>query len=226
MATLLETLESEQAVVEVTDPAAGAHLEDLYARGLADLRGIADRAFNSALPPHHRALLNGPKALAELLKDAGVLGGAEGTTPGPRAIRDAIEAIHGPFVDLLDRALERVRSESLALRAALTEALRALGPAATRIEKLDAALAHATEKDTSSLLSGLTKIGAEASEQVLRPAVEDLSPSASAEDLAAWFEPRGPLPQAVLALRRVLVGVLDFERRRLEALVHACRSAC
>ena len=145
---------------------------------------------------------------------------------GGRRSRASLEAVQAPLVDLLDRGLERVRTESLALRAALTEALRALGPAATRLEKLDAALAEATEKDTSALLANLATVGAEACEQVLRQALASLPPEAPVEELARWFEPRGPLPQAVLALRRVLVGVLDFERRRLEALVVACRSAC
>jgi hypothetical protein len=225
LAVLLESMEAELPVVEVSDPAAGAHLEELFSRGLADLRGIADRAFSSGLPPHARARIAGPEHLAELLTEAGLLGRVEGTEPGARVMADALEAVQAPLVDLLDRGLERVRAESLALRAALTEALRALGPAASRLEKLDAALAQATERDTSSLLAGLAQVGAEAAEQILRPALSSLPPQTSVEELQGWFEPRGPLPQAIFALRRVLVGVLDFERRRLEALVQGCRSA-
>jgi hypothetical protein len=229
LAAALEAFEAEPPAFEPTDPAAIAHVEEILARGLLELRQVVDRALVSALPPHARSKIPGPKALAELLDEAAVVGGGGAAAAGERsarAIESTIRAVWAPLSDLLHRGLERARAEARALREMLADPLRALGPGAARLEQLDAALARATERGTAPLFAGLGRMAEEAFARELRPHVVRLSPSPDAAELAAWFAPRGALPEAVLSLRRVIAGAADFERRRIEALVHACRNAC
>jgi hypothetical protein len=230
LAAALEAFEAEPPPFEPTDPAAIAHVEEILARGLLELRQVVDRALVSALPPHARSKIPGPKALAELLEESAIVGGggvkAAAGERSARAVEAAIRAVWAPLSDLLHRGLERARAEARALREMLAEPLRALGPGAARLEQLDAALARATERGTAPLFAGLGRMAEEAFARELRPHVVRLSPTPDAAELAAWFAPRGALSEAVLSLRRVIAGAADFERRRIEALVHACRSAC
>ena len=135
------------------------------------------------------------------------------------ALDAAIPAAWAPFGDLVIRALERVRFETASLREEIAPSLTALGPAAARLERLDAALFGATVKGRRQIEDRLLPALARSFAAHLRAAVVALPERAAPSDLAPWFVPGGWARDEVGRGRAVVEAVFAHERRRIEALV-------
>lgn len=191
----------------------------------AELRALVterlDVAGNDVLrvfgdPFHRRNKLPTPEDVVTLLVDGGALRERKG-----KALTSAAEAVWSPCGDLITRALDRVRFELSTLRDEIGPSLAALGPAAARLEKLDAAVFAATAKGRRELEDKLVAAVARAFANDFAAAVAALPGATAPAHVRPWFAPGGFLRVALDRGRDVVLGVLAHDRRRMEAMVEA-----
>jgi hypothetical protein len=193
------------------EPAARERLRILVGERLGGVRADLERTF--AEPFQRRNKLPGAAEAYAALAQAGAL-----AERGGRPLTAAVDALWAPFGDLVTRALERVRFETAALREEIAPALTALGPAAARLERLDAALSGATAQGRRGIEDRLLPALARSFAAQLRVAVTALPEPATAADLAPWFAPAGWVRVEVGRGRAVVEAVFVHERRRIDAL--------
>lgn len=193
--------------------AATAAVRALVEGRLIELVGSLRRTFED--PFHRRHKLPGPAELRALLEQAGALG------PGGRRLTPAIAAVWEPFGELASRALKKIHVELRSLRAEIAPALRALGPDAARLERLDAAISAAIEGGRERILGELAPALAQGFGRGLEEALATLPEGAGPADLRAWYANDGWLRAEIERIRRLVEAVLAHRARRLVALVEA-----
>lgn len=189
-------------------------------RRLREIAAMIEASF--AEPFRARNKLPTAADMLSVLADTGALAQRRG-----RPLALAADALWPPFRELAAGVLARVRAELRELRHELGHHLRAMGPTAARIERLDAALAAATGRGVDRLFGRLLPAAAPSFAQSLALAMIAL-PSEPAPDptaIAAWFAEGGWVRRELSILNRVVAGVLRHERDRLEALVEAACAA-
>jgi hypothetical protein len=197
--------------VALPEPAARERIRAFIGERLGGLRADLDRTFTE--PFQRRNKLPGAVEAYAALTQAGALG-----APGGRPLTGAAEALWVPFGDLVTRALERVRFEAAAVREEIAPALTALGPAAARLERLDAALFGATAQGRRLLEDRLLPALARSFAAQLRVAVVALPERAALADVEPWFAPAGWVRVEIGRGRAVVDAVFAHERRRIDAL--------
>ncbi|WP_438025203.1 hypothetical protein [Sorangium sp. So ce233] len=203
-------------------PADGARAEvrALAADRLGELAEALDHVF--AAPFHRRNRLPDAGAVLATLEQTGVL---PARSRAGRALAYAAGQLWEPFGELAGRALGRIRLETRALREELAPSLRALGPGAARLERLDAAISAATQKRRERALAELVPGLARAFARGLRGAVAALPEEAGLEEIAGWFGQDQWLGRELQRMELVVQAALAHEAGRLLALVDGAAAA-
>jgi hypothetical protein len=194
------------------DAAARARLVDLTTERLSALEDEVARTF--ADPFHRRHKLPTPEQVVSVLIDSGAL-----LDRRSRSIGAAAEALWAPAADLLGRALDRVRFELAALREEIGPPLCALGPAAARLERLDAALFGATARGRAELQDRLLAALGRSFAARFAAAVSALPGATAPAHVRPWFARGGIYRAEIDRGRDALLGVLAHDRRRFLALL-------
>ncbi|WP_437966841.1 hypothetical protein WMF04_45975 [Sorangium sp. So ce260] len=205
---------------------ARAEVRALAADRLGELAAALDHVF--AAPFHRRNKLPDAAAVLATLEQTGVLSAPAAPTRaarGGRSLASAAGQLWEPFGELTGRVLGRVRLETRALREELAPSLRALGPDAARLERLDAAISAATQKRRERALAELVPGLARAFARGLRAAVGALPEAVEIEHVAGWFAEEQWLRREVHRMELVVQAVLAHEAGRLLALVDGAAAA-
>ena len=195
-----------------SDPEAAQRLRALVRSRLGEVKTSVDRVF--ADPFQRRNKLPTSAQIHASLSQAGAL-----TTRGGRPVAAAVDAIWPPFAELYSLWLDRVGFEARVLRQEIAPMIQALGPAAARLERLDAALLGATAKGRAELLDKLLPGLARSFALTLSRAVASLPAAATPSHIAAWTVAPGWLRPEIARAHAVVLAVLAHERGRLEGLV-------
>lgn len=215
LARELDLLERRPA--PALDPAARAEVRALTEERIAELADAIDQIFAS--PFQRRNKLPDAEAVLEALEMSGALSGRSVTSIA--SVASVAGRLWEPFGELAGRALGRIRLETRSLREEIAPLLRAIGPEAARLERLDAALSTATQKGRDRVLGELVPGLARCFSRGLRAAILALPAPAGAEHVSAWFAPDQWLPRELQRMAQVVHGVLVHETSRLFALVEA-----
>lgn len=194
------------------DADAARGLRELVRARLNELASSVDRTFLE--PFQRRNKLPSPAQIYAALEQSGAL-----TTRIGRPVAAAVDSLWTPFGELYTLWLDRVGYEARVLRAEITPALQALGPAAARLERLDAALLGATAKGRAELLDKLLPGLARSFARTLSSAIACLPAAATPAHIEAWAVSPGWLRPEVARAHAVVRAVLAHERGRLEGLV-------
>ncbi|WP_437778737.1 hypothetical protein [Sorangium sp. So ce1097] len=222
LARELSLLDRSAAPAAPAPPSDGARAEvrALAADRLGELAEALDSVF--AAPFHRRNRLPDAGAVLATLEQTGVL---PARSRAGRALASAAGQLWEPFGELAGRALGRIRLETRALREELAPSLRALGPAAARLERLDAAISAATQKRRERALAELVPGLARAFARGFRAAVAALPDEAGIEDVAGWFGQDRWLGRELQRMELVVQAALAHEAGRLLALVDGAAAA-
>ncbi|WP_437674727.1 hypothetical protein [Sorangium sp. So ce131] len=192
---------------------ARAAVRALAADRLGELTAALDQLFSAPFQRRNK-LPDAPAVLATLEQT-----GALVPPRGRGALASAAGQLWEPFGELVTRALNRVRQETRALREELAPSLRALGPAAARLERLDAAIASATQKRRERALGELVPGLSRCFARGFRAAVLALPEAVEIDHVAGWFGRDQWLGREVQRMELVVQAVLAHEAGRLLALV-------
>jgi hypothetical protein len=198
------------------DPEAATRLRALVRMRLSELKISVDRAF--AEPFQRRNKLPAPAQIHATLEQTGALATRIG-----RPVAAAVDTLWAPFAELYTLWLDRVGYETRLLRDEITPAIHALGPAATRLERLDAALLGATAKGRAELLDKLIPGLARSFARTLGSAIGSLPAAATPAHIEAWAVSPGWLRPEIARGHAVVAAVLAHQRGRLEGLVEPIR---
>ncbi|CAN98761.1 hypothetical protein predicted by Glimmer/Critica [Sorangium cellulosum So ce56] len=199
---------------------ARAEVRALAADRLGELAEALDHVF--AAPFHRRNKLPDAAAVHATLEQTGVLPARD---RAGRPLASAAGQIWEPFGELMGRLLGRIRLETRALREELAPSLRALGPEAARLERLDAAISAATQKRRERALAELVPGLSRAFARAFRAAVGALPEGAGLEDVAGWFGQEQWLLRELQRMELVVQAVLAHEAGRLLSLVDGAAAA-
>lgn len=194
------------------DPDAARSLRALVKSRFAEITSSVNRAFLE--PFQRRNKLPTPAQIHAALEQTGAL-----TTRIGRPVAAAVDSLWAPFAELYALWLDRVGYEARVLREEITPSLQALGPAAARLERLDAALLGCTAKGRAELLGKLLPGLARSFALTLSNAIASLPVVATPAHIEAWAVAPGWLRPEIARGHAVVLAVLAHERGRLEGLV-------
>ncbi|XXY16679.1 hypothetical protein WME88_51440 [Sorangium sp. So ce216] len=218
LARELSLLDRPAAPAAPAAEGARAEVRALAAERLGELAEVLDHVF--AAPFHRRNKLPDAAAVLATLEQTGVL-----PARPARALASAAGQLWEPFGELASRVLNRIRTETRALREELAPSLRALGPDAARLERLDAAISAATQKRRERALAELVPGLARSFARGFRSAVGALPEGAGVEHVAGWFAPEQWLGRELQRMELVVQAALAHEAGRLLALVDGAAAA-
>jgi hypothetical protein len=165
------------------------------------------------------------------------------TVPPPEELADLIVACAGPGVPDVDgqkriarelgaplrsalgTSLRQAQAHLATLRWEIAHELRALGPRAERLERVDAALARSIQAKLGELLDRMEHAAELTFERACSHACAALPPDFSAQDLAAWAAPNGWIERYRERCLRMTKALYGHLRRSLEGLLRAARHA-
>jgi len=191
---------------------AAMRLRALVRTRFAELKAGVDRAFLD--PFQRRNKLPTPAQIHAALAETGAL-----TTRIGRPVAAAVDTLWAPFAELYALWLDRTGYEVRVLRDEVVPSIHALGPAAARLERLDAALLGSTAKGRAELLDKLLPGLARSFALTLSRAVASLPAIATPSHIAAWTVAPGWLRPEIARAHAVVRAVLAHEHGRLEGLV-------
>lgn len=191
---------------------AAMRLRALVRARFVELKAGVDRAFRD--PFQRRNKLPSPAQIHAALAETGAL-----TTRIGRPVAAAVDTLWAPFGELYALWLDRTGYEARALRDEITPAIHALGPAAARLERLDAALLGSTAKGRGELVDKLATGLARSFARTLSNAIASLPAGAGAAHVEAWAVSPGWLRPEIGRAHAVVLAVIAHERGRLEGLV-------
>jgi hypothetical protein len=155
--------------------------------------------------------------LLQLLQQHGLIAG-ERTQP---AIERLADELGDPFRAALGTSLRQAQAHVSTLRAELTHELRALGPRADQLERLDATLTRSMQASVGQLLDRMEHAAHLTFARACTHAVTNLPEQIEESDLTAWCANDGWLARyhdRCVRMARALFGHL---RRGLEGLLRA-----
>lgn len=158
-----------------------------------------------------------PKAFVSLKKANRVLRALRAESEPEASAKALVER----FDEAMVRAVLRARGDLRSLREELGKKLKAAGPRAAALERLDAAFMEATRVAVSTRLAALVPLAIEAFEKV---AVERIIRAGEGLDLAVvetWCRPDGWLHRAVTDGEAAALAIARFEARPVLALAEA-----
>lgn len=140
-------------------------------------------------------------------------------------VRRVSEVLSAPFGSAFGTSLRQAQAHVATLRWELTHEIRALGPRANRIERIDAAITRSMQAKVGLLLDRMEHSAAITFEKACAHAIAALPDDFTEDDLAPWCAPGGWLDryrERCVRMTRALYGHL---RRSLEGLLRAASHA-
>lgn len=193
--------------VTATGAAAAAEARAIVAGRLGQLAAAIRSTFDE--PFQRRNKLPSAGEVLEALEQSG------------SRITGAAARIWEPFGELAARSLGRIRYETRAAREEIAPLLRAIAPGAAQLERLDAAIAVATERGKERLIDKMISALGRRFARRLREAVSVLPGPARDEDVVAWLAPGGWIRDEIRQIRLAVEAALSHEAERLLALTEA-----
>lgn len=213
---LAQRLAAGDRVRGAPEPTSRVMLRGLVAERLDALEDDVLRTLAEPFRPRNR--LPTPEQVVTTLIDTGALLGRRART---RAVSAASDVLWAPCADLLGRMLGRVRFGVAALREEIGPSVSALGPAAARLERLDAALFAAAGRGRAELEDHLMSALARSFAERFAATIAALPGATAPAHVRPWFEEGGILRVEIAHGRDVILGILAHDRRRLTALIAA-----
>jgi hypothetical protein len=207
-------------------PGSNPEVRALGARLLADVRVRLDSLEPAALKPltgRRAPELPSPDELLMALQRHRIEPGV-----GSRELALLAEALGGPIREALGTSLRKAQAHVATLRFEITQELRALGPRADRLERIDAALARAINAKLGELLDRMELAAQQTFARACARAVESLlaeGATPSREQLAAWCAADGWIARYHERCVRMAKALYGHLRRTLEGLVRAAIDA-
>jgi hypothetical protein len=165
-----------------------------------------------------------PKAL-ELLEAIELAAGAPGCAPEGQAGLRLARDLGAPLRSAFGAGLRQLQSHFASLRAEVAGELRALGPRADRLERIDAALQRSIQRKQIELFERL-QLAAELSfERACLDACAELPAGFGASELEAWAADGGWMARERTRCERVIRRFFRHLRRNLEVLLLAAIQA-
>ncbi|MCC6554628.1 MAG: hypothetical protein IT372_16735 [Polyangiaceae bacterium] len=195
------------AAVTATGAAAAAEARAIVAGRLEQLAAAIGSTFDE--PFQRRNKLPSASEVLEALEQSG------------SRLTGAAARIWEPFGELAARSLGRIRYETRAAREEIAPLLRAIAPGAAQLERLDAAIAVATERGKERLIDKMISALGRRFARRLREAVSVLPGPARDEDVVAWLAPGGWIRDEIRQIRLAVEAALSHEAERLLALTEA-----
>jgi len=215
----LAELLAEPAATGPSAPDARARAELLIRDVRARLDSLETQALKPLLGRRAPHLPNADEIFTVLCEQ-----GVDQARSEERMRRVAIE-LCAPFGSAFSTSLRQAQAHVSTLRWEITHEVRGLGPRATRIEKIDAALTRAMQTKAGELLDRMEHAAYLTFERACAHAIIELPEVWSKDDLTAWSAPGGWIERyrdRCVRMTRALYGHL---RRGLEGLLRAASHA-
>ena len=126
-----------------------------------------------------------------------------------------------PFASALGTSLRQAQAHISTLRWEIAHDIRALGPTADRLERIDAALTRAMQGKMGELLDRMEYAAQLTFERACTHALMELPAEFGEEDLAEWSEENGWLGRYRERCIRMTKALFGHQRRGLEGLLRA-----
>jgi hypothetical protein len=214
-----EMTDEPQSLLDAVEP-----LRDRVEGRVRAIRRLISRRYASVFEGKD-AVLDAGETLAALA-DTGAL-----TDRKKKTTLYAARAISSVHRTIFDRAVKSSRAELMFLRKDLEPDLRALGPVAVELERLDASITRATVMAVRAAMEDLHAAVMATFDEAIANAILAL-PKGGADDeavieaVAAWLAPDGLVRLHVSDCEALALGLFDREAEILTSLVNAaCDSA-
>jgi hypothetical protein len=192
---------------------------ELGERLLDDVRARLDALEPLALKPlvgRRAPELLGPDMLLEVLKRHGLH--ERRSEAQARKVADELGA---PFASALGASLRQAQAHIATLRWEIAHDIRALGPKADRLERIDAALSRAMQAKMGELLDRMEYAAQLTFERACMHALDELPEGFGEAELAGWSEEDGWLGRYRERCVRMTKALFGHLRRGLEGLLRA-----
>jgi hypothetical protein len=212
LAELLDTPASTQQAPNPQTSALAARLfEDVSAR----LDALEPMALKPLLGRRAPELLAAHELMAALQRF-----GVEADRSEANVLKLAAE-LGTPFESALGASLRQAQAHVATLRWEIAHDIRALGPRADRLERIDAALSRAIQGKMGELLDRMEFAARLTFERACVHAVQELPEGFGEQDLASWSEEDGWLGRYRERCVRMTKALFGHLRRGLEGLLRA-----
>jgi hypothetical protein len=139
----------------------------------------------------------------------------------PQSLTALIDDLGTPFASALGTSLRQAQAHIATLRWEIAHDIRALGPTADRLERIDAALTRAMQGKMGELLDRMEYAAQLTFERACKHALMELPAGFGEEDLAEWSEENGWLGRYRERCVRMTKALFGHQRRGLEGLLRA-----
>ena len=150
---------------------------------------------------------------------------AETVEPPPESpavpLTRLIDELGTPFASALGTSLRQAQAHIATLRWEIAHDIRALGPTADRLERIDAALTRAMQGKMGELLDRMEYAARLTFERACTHALMELPAEFTEEDLSDWSEENGWLGRYRERCIRMTKALFGHQRRGLEGLLRA-----
>jgi hypothetical protein len=213
LAELLSAPLPAQAKRAASDASSAA--EKLFEQASARMDALEPMALKPLLGRRAPALLE-PHELMSALQRYGL--GAERSEAGILKLADELGE---PFFSALGASLRQAQAHVHTLRWEIAHEIRALGPKADRLERIDAGLTRAMQAKMGELLDRMEYAARLTFERACVHAVQELPEHFTEQDLAAWAAEDGWLGRYRERCVRMTKALFGHLRRGLEGLLRA-----
>jgi hypothetical protein len=145
--------------------------------------------------------------------------------PAPNPLPALLDELSGPFASALGTSLRQAQAHIATLRWEIAHDIRALGPTADRLERIDAALTRAMQGKMGELLDRMEYAAQLTFDRAFQHAVSELPSDFGEADLAEWSEESGWLGRYRERCVRMTKALFGHQRRSLEGLLRAATHA-
>lgn len=137
------------------------------------------------------------------------------------AVQNLADELGAPFESALGASLRQAQAHVATLRWEIAHEIRALGPKADRLERIDAALSRAMQARLGELLDRMEYAAKLTFDRACAHAVQELPDNFAEEDLIAWSAEDGWLGRYRERCVRMTKALYGHLRRGLEGLLRA-----
>jgi|GEM_PF-3191046 len=158
---------------------------------------------------------------ADHAEDADTSAAAPEAVATQQAFRGLVDELGTPFASALGTSLRQAQAHIATLRWEIAHDIRALGPTADRLERIDAALTRAMQGKMGELLDRMEYAAQLTFERACSHALSELPADFGEADLAEWSEENGWLGRYRERCIRMTKALFGHLKRGLEGLLRA-----
>jgi hypothetical protein len=139
----------------------------------------------------------------------------------PHKLKALIDELGLPFASALGTSLRQAQAHIATLRWEIAHDIRALGPTADRLERIDAALTRAMQGKMGELLDRMEYAAQLTFERACTHALMELPAEFGEDDLVEWSDEHGWIGRYRERCIRMTKALFGHQRRGLEGLLRA-----